>query len=99
MSNKWVIKDAEGNVTNACIKADETFVAANFDHYEAYVKPTEEEASADVLARDWRDAELKNTDFIVPTTDHPQHAAYMAYRISLRGWPSTADVPATKPTL
>mgnify|MGYP006175599139 CR=1 FL=1 len=30
MSDKWVIKDADGNVTNACIKADEAFVTGTF---------------------------------------------------------------------
>ena len=49
--------------------------------------------------REWRDLELRITDFIVPTTDHPQHAAYMTYRAALRSWPSTSDFPATKPTL
>ena len=99
MSNVWVIKDADGNVTNPGIKADEAFVAANFDYYEAYVVPTVEEASADVLARNWRDSELSSTDFIVPTTDHPEHAAYITYRAALRAWPSTSDFPDTKPVL
>ena len=49
--------------------------------------------------REWRDLELRITDFIVPTTDHPQHAAYMTYRAALRSWPSTSDFPDTKPTL
>ena len=50
-------------------------------------------------AREWRDAELRNTDYIVPTTDHPQHAAYMAYRVELRSWPTTSSFPATRPVL
>ena len=49
--------------------------------------------------RTWRDMELIATDYIVPLTDHPQHAAYITYRAALRAWPSTADFPDTKPTL
>jgi len=50
-------------------------------------------------ARDWRNAEIQSTDFVVPLTDHPQHAAYMTYRAALRDWPSTSDFPSTKPVL
>ena len=35
----------------------------------------------------------------VPLTDHPDHAATLAYRVALRDWPSTSDFPDTKPTL
>ena len=51
------------------------------------------------LAREWRDSELKSTDWIYPLGDHPKHAAYVAYRKALRDWPSTADFPAKKPVL
>ena len=47
----------------------------------------------------WRNEELGETDWIVPVTDHPQHAAYMAYRQALRDWPNTADFPDTRPVL
>jgi len=57
-------------------------------------EPTEEE-----IARGWRDVQLFNTDHIVPLTDHPDHAATLAYRVALRDWPSTSDFPDTKPTL
>jgi hypothetical protein len=56
--------------------------------------PTEEE-----IAREWRDRELEFTDSIVPLTDHPDHAATLAYRALLRDWPSTSDFPDTKPTI
>ena len=46
----------------------------------------------------WRNAELKATDFIVPTTDYPNHAAWLTYRQQLRDWPTTSDFPNTKPT-
>ena len=51
------------------------------------------------LAIRWRNAELLATDFIVPLSDHPQRAAYMTYRESLRAWPATSDFPETKPVL
>ena len=50
-------------------------------------------------ARNWRDVELDSTDWILPVTDHPQHAAYKTYRTKLRDWPGTSDFPDTKPTL
>jgi len=59
--------------------------------------PTAEDIAAD--ARSWRDSELEATDWVVPLSDHPQRAAYLTYRTALRDWPSTADFPATKPTL
>jgi hypothetical protein len=107
MSNIWVVKDAEGVVTNPSILASEEFMAANFDFYES-LTPDEpvisEEAiipvyTAAQIARIWRDSELSSTDFMVPTTDHPEHAAYITYRAALRDWPSTSDFPDTKPVL
>jgi hypothetical protein len=58
-------------------------------------EPTAEEIAAD--ARAWRDSELTSTDNT--PSDHSQYNAIIAYRVSLRQWPSTADFPATKPTL
>ena len=95
---KYIIKDAGGNVTNY-ITADAEFVEANFEHYELWVDPAPVEPTAEEEARQWRDNELGGSDWVVPTTDHPQHAAYMTYRADLRDWPSTADFPDTKPTL
>jgi hypothetical protein len=99
MSNLWTIKDADGNVINPAIKATEEFVSANFDHYEALVEPVQPEPTAEENAREWRNGELLNTDYIVPLSDHPQRTAYMTYRAALRDWPSTDDFPATKPEL
>ena len=98
MSNLWTIKDADGNVTNQCIKGSEEFVSATFDYYEAYVAPTAS-FTEEQQARMWRDQELITTDYIVPLSDHPSRTATMAYRVALRDWPSTSDFPATKPTL
>jgi len=95
----YIIKDSDGNITNPCIKASAEFVEANFEHYELWVEPTPPEPTAAEEARQWRDGELGGCDYIVPLTDHPQHAAYMTYRVALRDWPSTADFPDTKPTL
>jgi hypothetical protein len=60
---------------------------------------TPPEPTAEEAARMWRDMELSATDYIVPLTDHPQRAAYMAYREALRDWPSTDSFPDTRPEL
>jgi len=99
MSSKWVLKDADGNVTNQCIKGTEEFVAANFDYYEAFVEPVRAAPTDAEEARRWRNAELRATDYIVPISDHPSRTATMTYRTALRNWPSTSDFPDTKPTL
>lgn len=62
--------------------------------FSAYVKTTEE---LEAEAKAWRDGELKATDFIVPTTDYPNHALWLTYRQELRDWPSTDTFPETKP--
>jgi len=95
----YIIKDADGNITNPCIKASAEFMEANFEHYELWVEPTAPEPTAEEEARQWRDGELSSTDFIVPLSDHPQRAAYILYRESLRAWPSTSNFPDTRPTL
>lgn len=46
----------------------------------------------------WRNSELKNTDWIVPITDHGDRESWLAYRQELRDWPSTENFPNTKPT-
>ena len=66
-------------------------------HWHPDPELTDETKKAD--ARAWRDQELINTDWVVPVTDHPQHAAYKTYRTKLRDWPSTSDFPDTRPTL
>ena len=92
---KYIVKDADGNITNTIV-ADAEFVEANFEHYEELRDP---EPAADEEGRMWRDGELLASDFIVPLSDHPQHSAYIAYRTALRNWPSTSDFPATRPVL
>lgn len=50
-------------------------------------------------ARAWRDRELKASDWISQTPDHPERAAYLTYRTALRDWPATGDFPDTRPEL
>jgi hypothetical protein len=95
---KYIIKDADGNITNT-INADAEFVEATFEHYEEYVAPTPVEPTAEETERMWRDMELSATDYIVPLSDHPQRDAYITYREALRQWPSTDSFPATRPEL
>jgi hypothetical protein len=99
MSNLWTIKDADGNVTNACIKGTEDFVAANFDHYEAFVAPTPTPLTDAEEVRRWRDEELTRTDTLHLLDDYPNASNLTAYRAALRAWPSTSDFPDTKPVL
>lgn len=99
----YKILNSDGDVVNT-IEADQDFVDAHHTgKYELVVPPapTEEQLTeiAHSEARDWRDSELVATDYIVPLTDHPQHAVYLTYRVALRDWPSTADFPDTRPTL
>lgn len=57
------------------------------------------EPDLNIEARNWRDGELRSTDWIVPITDHSERNAYMTYRQELRDWPSSEDFPVTRPTL
>jgi len=95
---KYIIKDADGNVTNY-ITADAEFVEANFEHYELWADPTPVEPTAEEASRQWRDNELAFTDWIIPLIDHPQRDDYITYRESLRQWPATDSFPATRPEL
>ncbi len=95
---KYIIKDADGNITNTIV-ADAEFVEANFEHYELYVEPTPPESTAEEEGRMWRDLELSATDYIVPLSDHPQRDDYITYRTALRDWPSTEAFPDTRPVL
>ena len=95
----YEIRDAKGNYVNRIV-ADLDFVKDNFDYFEEVDSALDDnEYTAKAEARNWRNRELINTDSIVSVVDHPQRAAYLTYRISLRDWPSTSDFPATKPTL
>ena len=63
--------------------------------FAAPVKTLEEKTAEE---KQWRDSELKASDFIVPLTDHPKHAVYMTYRQELRDYPAQEDFPnGTRP--
>ena len=67
-----------------------------------YLNLTPEQSAAveALFNRNWRDQELADTDYMVPITDHPQRAAYIAYREALRTWPADAEnFPNTRPTI
>ena len=95
---KYIIKDADGNITNTII-ADADFVEANFDHYELYVEPTPTQPTAEEAARMWRDMELAVTDKAAQTLDWPNRDNILTYRQALRDWPSTSSFPSTRPEL
>jgi len=99
MSNKWIIKDADGNITNPCILADEAFVQSISDYYEEWVAAAPIAPTAAEAGRMWRDAELSSTDTAAQTPDWPNRANILTYRTALRDWPSTGDFPDTRPTL
>jgi len=96
---KWIIKDADGNITNPAIKGTEDWVKANFEHYEELPPSTQNPPSKEWEERRWRNAELHNTDVLVLLPDHPDKDNLTAYRQALRDWPSTGDFPDTRPTL
>jgi hypothetical protein len=95
MPSKYAIKTAEGAIINYIV-AEESFV---IKHYEFFEKCPVELDDLVISEKEWRDKELKETDWIVPVIDHPQHSEYLVYRQALRDWPSTPDFPDTRPTL
>ena len=99
MSNKWTIKDADGNITNPCILADEAFVQSISDYYEEWVAAAPIVPTAEETARGWRNNELDATDAASQTPDWPNRDNILTYRTALRNWPSTSDFPATRPEL
>ena len=60
-------------------------------NFYAHQEPSQDEVLN--MERQWRNSELKGTDWIVSVTDHPQHASYLVYREELRDYPSQADFP------
>ena len=58
--------------------------------FTAPVKTLEEKTAEE---KQWRDSELQASDFIVPLTDHPKHAAYIVFRQELRDYTSQSDFP------
>ena len=62
---------------------------------ETTTEPTEEDIIKE--AKIWRHGELSFTDQLVPLTDLPNYDSWIAYRQTLRDWPSTDSFPNTKP--
>ena len=91
------VTDSDGDVSR--IIASEEFAKAHYVSYELEPLRTKSDSEIAQREKDWRDRELKGTDWIFPLTDHPQHAAYKTYRQELRDWPSTEDFPDTRPEL
>ena len=91
------VTDSDGNVSR--IEADEAFVKAQYASYELEAFPVRTDSEVAQFGKQWRDQELKDTDWVAQTPDHPQRDAYLTYRTKLRDWPSTGDFPDTRPTL
>jgi len=91
------VTDSDGNVGR--ILASEEFAKAHYVSYE--LEGPRDRTASEIVQEEktWRDQELKDTDWIVAVTDHPQLAAYKTYRQELRDWPSTGDFPDTRPEL
>ncbi len=86
------LQDETVNVTDKGVAIGHSYANGVFA---APVKTLEEKTAEE---KAWRDGELQASDFIVPLTDHPQHAAYMTYRQELRDYPSQSDFPnGTRP--
>ena len=94
LDKTYFIKNADGDIVNTIV-ASLDFVSSNYEYYEEYI----DEEKFKKEEREWRDQELKDTDWIVPVIDHQQHAEYLVYRQALRDWPATEDFPETRPEL
>ena len=80
------------NVTDKAVGIGFSYANSVFS---APIKTLEEKTAEEKW---WRDSELQASDYIVPLTDHPQHAAYMTYRQELRDYPAQPDFPnGTRP--
>ena len=85
------ISDTTVMITDEEIVSGYSYDGTNFS------APTKTAEELESEARNWRNAELSATDFIVPTTDYPNHALWLTYRQELRDWTSTDTFPDTKP--
>jgi hypothetical protein len=95
---RYRIKDADGNITNEGINADEEFMAANFSHYEEVVQAT---IVSSIVGESiiWRDEELHRTDTLQLLNDYPNASALTAYRQELRDFPASPEFPNTRPVM
>jgi hypothetical protein len=81
------------NVTDLGVTIGWGYQNGNFIHPDDLLSPDELLAKRTQIEKKWRDSELSASDFIVPLTDHPKHAAYLVYRQELRDYPQQADFP------
>ena len=91
--------DFASKIPEETVKVGSNEVAIGFTYSNGvFLPPTLSLDEIATIEKAWRDIELKSTDYLVPITDHPQHAAYMTYRQELRDYPSQADFPnGTRP--
>lgn len=86
------LADTTVNVTNIDCEIGWSYNGTNF------AAPIKSQEEIEAEAKAWRDIKLRSTDFIVPLTDYPNHAAWITYRQELRDWTATDNFPDTKPT-
>ena len=94
-----VYEKIENGEVVSSIVADADFIKTQEGTWRLREQQVITEPTSEEVAREWRDQELNQTDYVLPLTDHPDHTATLAYRVALRNWPSTSDFPDTKPTL
>ena len=68
-----------------------------YDEIDGWSHPVKTTQELENEARDWRNSELKKTDFIIQITDYPNYSDWVTYRENLRNWPDTDDFPETEP--
>ena len=93
----YIVKNSSGEYVNS-IAAGLSWLEEQYPNH-TFEKIVEPVPDKEEIEREWRTIELVNTDWIIPLTDHPQHAAYITYRKALRDWPRTSNFPDTRPTL
>lgn len=81
------------NVTDLGVGVGWGYQNGNFIHPDDLLSPDELLAKRTQKEKTWRNGELLSTDWIVPITDHPKHAAYLVYRQELRDYPQQTDFP------
>ena len=103
--NNYIALDENHEVINAPIahKIEDDITALFWDGKKLYQGELDENGefleAKIIIAKQWRNTELSDTDWIVPVIDHPQHAQYLTYRQALRDWPDTESFSEVKPVL
>ncbi len=69
-----------------------------YDETNGWSNPVKTTEELEEEGKNWRNKELKRSDFIVPLTDYPNRDAWITYRQELRDWTTTDNFPDTKPT-